>query len=537
MEQVGACIDKDSYAFVHILVKACHQFRDPDSGVAHPRLESVLQMKHLTAERRVRAIFYFAHVLGTKAEVIAKPELRQHALIVISTLQLLLIAVRGHRAYTRRELDVIFEEVGQQFWMSMERIAAHVERARVIRGQRRHEQRPTSTRPPVAFKRMRRDPDDSDDTVDTDDDHTWGGDGMYELSQKGLPHALLHFAELVMRGGHALAFCSCVAESSHKHCIKSAARLSRTYASVNISQEHMLMWSCRQKLWGSVIKRVRDDEDDEARAANGQVPHHIQPAGRARTSFRVFKMFKGSLGELLEPPTLFVHAWESVFLSAKIRVTRREVVTILCSKLSWAATRTNRRRLVNNLRWTFYGTLSTHGRHVLRRKFVGVGTKSAPRRDFVRVMGPPENNTCLTAQILVFVHIVGFGDDIVLPQRFRNPVDNSVVFALVRWLSPHQDALIRDSELRPIAPSPLDINHALWKFSETQRPLLSQSVIDSNLHCYDGTDTPSRLLHANRERTAMFDLLEPETFEYFVNCTEVNADKQAILETITLPFT
>ena len=45
-----------------------------------------------------------------------------------------------------------------------------------------------------------------------------------------------------------------------------------------------------------------------------------------------------------------------------------------------------------------------------------------------------------------------------------------------------------------------------------------------------------RFANAELERNALFDLLEPETFQKFVNCTIVNTDKQSILETITLPF-
>ena len=90
MECLSGCVNKTHYDAVHQAVQNCHQFRDPQSGKVHPRLKSVLKMSHLTAERRVRAIFYWAHVLGTKAEVICEP-MRQHALAAVSTLQLLLI--------------------------------------------------------------------------------------------------------------------------------------------------------------------------------------------------------------------------------------------------------------------------------------------------------------------------------------------------------------------------------------------------------------------------------------------------------------
>ena len=68
----------------------------------------MLKMTHLTAERRVRAIFIWAHVLGTRAEVIVQP-CRMHAKVAVAALQILLIAVRGHRPYSFRELVVIFK--------------------------------------------------------------------------------------------------------------------------------------------------------------------------------------------------------------------------------------------------------------------------------------------------------------------------------------------------------------------------------------------------------------------------------------------
>ena len=112
MELVAACVTDPQE--VSRRAKSCHQFRDPLTGVTHPRLPSLMKMTHFTAERRVRAIFIWAHVLGTKAEVI-HPTVRHHAQVAIACLQVLLIATRGHRAYTETELNTVFKEVGQQF--------------------------------------------------------------------------------------------------------------------------------------------------------------------------------------------------------------------------------------------------------------------------------------------------------------------------------------------------------------------------------------------------------------------------------------
>ena len=82
--------------------------------------------------------------------------MRQHALAAVSTLQLLLISKRGHRAYTRRELDIIYLDVGKEFFRNLEAIREYLETERIRRGTEAHERRPTRVNPPLPFKRARR---------------------------------------------------------------------------------------------------------------------------------------------------------------------------------------------------------------------------------------------------------------------------------------------------------------------------------------------------------------------------------------------
>ena len=155
LEILSELVPKENINLVHERVRRCHQFRDPFSGHTFPRLTSVLKMTHLTAERRVRAVFYWAHVLGTSADVII-PAMRTHAPVAVSTLQLVLIAVRGHRAYTSAELNVIFHEVAAEFFKSLEILSQFLENKRMRTGQEAHEKNPDNTRPPVPFKRQKR---------------------------------------------------------------------------------------------------------------------------------------------------------------------------------------------------------------------------------------------------------------------------------------------------------------------------------------------------------------------------------------------
>ena len=135
------------------LVKRCHQFRDPLTGKTHPRLSSILKMTHYTAEKRVRAVFYWAHVLGTKADVITPDDnMRLHAQVAVSTLQLLLIATRGHRAYTEEELNTIFVDVGSQFFRSLEMMTAYLDRRRITNGNVAHQRNKTRVRKPRPYQ-------------------------------------------------------------------------------------------------------------------------------------------------------------------------------------------------------------------------------------------------------------------------------------------------------------------------------------------------------------------------------------------------
>lgn len=132
MEELAQCVPKQMFKLVAKRVRDCWQFRDPITGCTHPRLPSVLKMTHLTAERRVRAIFYWAHVLGTTAQCVEE-EVRKEAQTAVAALQLLLVATRGHRSYSEHELDIIFVKIGGDFFRNLEAIAKYNHNRRIER--------------------------------------------------------------------------------------------------------------------------------------------------------------------------------------------------------------------------------------------------------------------------------------------------------------------------------------------------------------------------------------------------------------------
>ena len=387
----------------HIFVHVSHDCRDPITGSTHPRLPSVLKMTHLTAERRVRAIFYWAHVLGTTASVMPA-DCRIPAQVAVASLQLLLIATRGHRAYTLDELNYIFEGIGGQFFKSLEALHEVADRKRMRGGQEAHEKQPNRNRAPLPFRQHKRHLSDSD-TCSTDAEKTWGGLGFFEYSQKGLPHCLVHAAEQVMRGGHFGAGDTKTVEAAHKNLIKAASKYSRTYASRNETQDHMLLWVLRQELWKAVVKLNSDNLTGIAPAANSssdsddiemQLVNPLPYTDNWSTACERYD------------------SWGSTFLSKQVLITRAELLTLVAIKLGINPLPRNLKKLKKELTFTSYG-----GLRIVKgsqpRQFVGISRISPGRRDFVRIrreeelQEDEEEITALSAQVIAqYSHICVF---------------------------------------------------------------------------------------------------------------------------------
>jgi hypothetical protein len=140
----------------------------------------------------------------------------------------------------------------------------------------------------------------------------------------------------------------------------------------------------------------------------------------------------------------------------------------------------------------------------------------------------------------MFIEVSGFSDDqLVLPDDLRNPPTNKtkVVLCLIRWLEPHPDATRRDEQNRPVCPGPFEINHSLWRFARLrrERACFSPAVLNDQMHLFPGSTDEEKRLQSDRLRFARYDLVQPQTFEIFLNCTVLDEDAGTILETNTLP--
>ena len=350
-----------------------------------------------------------------------------------------------------------------------------------------------------------------------------------------------------MRGGHAQAHCTAANETAHKVNIKKAAIFSRTMANHNQSQDGMLTWVLRRKTYDAVIEIAKREDNEDQSCGSSDSVDMLADDNRIPNPL-MFKQlvvplqYTSSWSSVKCPRRRVPTAWGDTFISNRVRLTRHEFLDLVCRNLELESGQPNMVRVLQNLRYDCFGSLQTCVDHT-NRIFVGFHSTSPRRQDFVRIKGEPENNTCLSARILMFVRISGFSDDplgITLPTELRHPPNNveNVTFALIRWLSPHPRSVLRDSKLRPVCPPPLDINHALWTFAKSRRPMLTQTIIDRHFGSYefDGMTTDQCLNNIEIERKGNFDLVLPESFESYMNCTLVDNDQDTILETITLPF-
>ena len=148
-------------------------------------------------------------------------------------------------------------------------------------------------------------------------------------------------------------------------------------------------------------------------------------------------------------------------------------------------------------------------------------------------------------QVITFVAVSGFQDiqtnGITLPEHLRDPLENTtkVVLCLVRWLEPHPRARMRDAEYRPACPAPFNINHSLWRFARLRSPRRSFNAdnVNEQMLLFRGRDDDERRDEAQRHEFARYDLVQPETFESFMNCTVLDEDEGTILETNTFHAT
>ena len=237
--------------------------------------------------------------------------------------------------------------------------------------------------------------DDESDTASTDVECGWGGLGMFEYGPKGLPHALVHAAELVQTYGHHGACCTCVGEVCHKTDIKGAAKFARTYGDRNLTHEGMLEYVQRQELWNAVEKLCSEESTDSSMSSADESGDAVA------NGTHQLREGSSTLYKLREPLPNLTHNWSSMcpvdgrpprtwgstFLSERVLITRNELITLLRTKLQMQDTWENVTWLATRVEWECFGTALLVGDGGHHRKIVGLSNVCKNRRDFVRLRG------------------------------------------------------------------------------------------------------------------------------------------------------
>ena len=89
--------------------------------------------------------------------------------------------------------------------------------------------------------------------------------------------------------------------------------------------------------------------------------------------------------------------------------------------------------------------------------------------------------------------------------------NDSITFILARWFEPHSDADDRDENHRPVCPSPLHINHCLWKYARArkERCMLRTQYTSTQVGLFGKSQEEQRRT-INNEKRAYFCLVSPE---------------------------
>ena len=116
---------------------------------------SVFSDTNMTAVDRVATLFYLPHVLGHEAHIL-KEQIRGDVLTAVAYSQLFLVALRGRRSYSERELTTLFDDGYVHFFRACERVNAFNEKNRLKKERKRHEKYPDKYAAPKSFKRKRR---------------------------------------------------------------------------------------------------------------------------------------------------------------------------------------------------------------------------------------------------------------------------------------------------------------------------------------------------------------------------------------------
>ena len=473
-------------------------FRDP-AGHLYRKQRSIFIDTGMTAHDRTQLLFYIPHLFGPVADgILPDPRLHLPLMMAVARAQLIVIASRGLRCYTRPELQDIFDRGYLSVFGSLQRVWDLSYQLRLARHQRNPRQ---YKRPSDPFTRPAKDPQESD-TTDTDDDSDLGG-----LQYSHGPLALIHqhwVLQVITAGGFNV-HCTQSAEAAHKTSAKLAAARVRHLHGMKTVQS-MMSFLCSY----SVFEHLKDLLPD---------PPSSGPACPIVYGVKVpldSDNLMAGHGPFTTP------SFQSQLLHNEIPVTRVEFMDMLCDQFDLPKslrTYTHFEQLSFEFGQKFtcssgenywatdsqYTYPNMFNQRLRRDRFFvkGVVKKTYRLVDGRRV----ERHNSLCAEATCFLTVRNLSKVLIpaldpanVPDRteLRESVHNdSVTFFMVRWFEAHHDSHDRDHLHRPICPGPLHVNHCLWTYANTQSPRRSVPLnwTASQRKAYYGLIFPQNVLN------------------------------------------
>ena len=236
-------------------VRSFTSFRRPD-GVATRRITKLSSLAYTTAETKVTHLFVWSHALGSKG-LLLRPEIRDDALVALTTLQTICYSVRGLRPYTQEEWNYIFRRLGKLFFRSLSNISHCTRSKKIQKAEAFNVDKPPSKRRRVPhWKTAEKLQESTTDTASSSDDDM---PPYFVRSAKIVPHSFLHLTDQVCLGGSHRFHDTCSVESAHPWCLGLAGSRSRTYSDLNRSSRGMFDFLNNMRLLQEICVQAKAD--------------------------------------------------------------------------------------------------------------------------------------------------------------------------------------------------------------------------------------------------------------------------------------
>ena len=363
------------------------------------------------------------------------------------------------------------------------------------------------------------------DTDDTEDDRKIGGLGILSHSRIALTHQ--HWIMQLLCAGGFNVTCTEGSEASHKTNMRLAS-VRVQHRRPDVTQRNMHEFLKKQLLFEDV--QFLHDSTRPQRSCKNSRPPRVHPAIALPLTSRGSRLSMGN-------NELQLVSSQKRFLHRRVRLATVELMDLFCDKLKAPKTQ-DTYNVFNSLCWSF-------GQRLVMPKgtsfwatddgyFNSVNTARGARHDVLVLKGTESvtvdsggeqhNALCCLAECFIVISNL-HGKELrsrfsLLPIKDEISPDRngSITYILARWLSPHNTAVMRDPQCRPICPGPLWFNHCLWSYAVSKRP--RKMMVDSRGKPSTsftqageifGKDTTTRTSIWQSEKNAYYALIAPSS--------------------------